>query len=38
MKMKERLNGKWWSPFQKDLDELKVIDLGKWQKLKSWIK
>lgn len=38
MSMKSKLKGKWWPPFQKDLAELKVLDLQRWQKLQQYIK
>lgn len=38
MKMKDKLKGKWWERFGKDINELKTIDIQKWTKLKQYIK
>jgi hypothetical protein len=35
--MKKRIKSKWWLPFAKELEELKVADPQKWGKLKQYM-
>ena len=38
MGMKERLKGKWWAKFEKELSELEKTNKPYWLKLKQYMK